>query len=143
MYVKCECKLPDIWSVLIKPHVPHKEYLPIVNEPRERTVHCKNKITLTHCHLCVAPSYLPCTKVSSQSSYQSNTELCCFPSACSHHGTEHQDWNLFNSSTFSILPQICPYCRAPVLVHNLLIIHNLYTFTTCLLTHHSVSRSIW
>ena len=34
--------LPDIWPVLIQPHVPNKEYLPIVNKPGEGTVHCKN-----------------------------------------------------------------------------------------------------
>ena len=35
--------LPDIWSVLIQPHVPHKEYLSVVNEPEERTENCNKR----------------------------------------------------------------------------------------------------
>ena len=35
--------LPDIWPVLIQPHVPHKEYLSVVNEPEERTENCNKR----------------------------------------------------------------------------------------------------
>ena len=78
-------QLPDIWAVLIQPHVTHKQYLPTVYKARERAVHCKRENTV---YLVEFSSYLPYTMGSYPSSYHRNTGWCCCLLACTHHGTK-------------------------------------------------------